>query len=1208
MSIPSNLYAEKVFAEHPLGLWALDEKVDFISLINNRVKKLEIGTLSSQWTLTGGTTGSIPATISSPILDSPIKAFSVINASELKLVSNNVFSGSILDTDKNTFTIGAYLLSLDPNADTFSLGYKYGATEVWQNFDVETPGYWQFVSTTTFSLNVNTTASVMIKVTNSTASTSDFIVNGLSVGQWSENFNSESTGVTTRFSATELPNVELIDLPTTINLATSKAVYANAYGIGIDQGYYLASSNKLYAYNDGVPMVYGANSVTKIVPRPNNLPSLILPGFGFMNKSGQYQDLTFETWLRIKTAAIEPRRIFGPINSEDGLYVDGAFLILKIGDYKGSYQIGEWDRPMLIQIRLSNNSASLLINGEQVINLITNTASIIFPPKLAANGKDQDWLGFYAYADVPLIEIDCPAIYSYSVPELLAKKRFVYGQGVLFPLSTQANLDSYAAFIDYKFAKYSNNYLYPDMGVWNRGIKDNVKVTRNTLETPDYSLPDIVLDSTITTDEWLRLCQVASDSVDSSSFVNLGLVGNGYMVFNNFDFLSEDSIRAFYGVFTCESTTATAQILFKIIDEVTGNYLSITVENNAIVYSINYGGISTQLYSEPYIVGTQFLAGIDLDNFINYYENNLASFFSAKSRLKVYIGGQQSFSQTFKGRIHNVSFLNRRNLSKIDSIFNTDTGIIITNDQDLATTIAYEIIFINGGLPATTAWDSNRIGGDPSTTSWTETLDAGITITNNDLSISTDAQDHIASYTLKPTEYLNNFDLDIATDSYWQDYIPLKGLGKLIKNELDEQVYGLSYVQFNVDYPTLRKFTGSNYNLSDANVRTYVSFQYISAGANKNDQTLSTVALSNTNVVIPGSEWTTSKYEVTNDTILYMPPSVDFRTLAFVTHIDISSNGILTKPMKIKNMQFAGQALDRNKATPINTRFGISLYPYLMNSIYFNYSAKNPVNIYKQSTPHLYLTDNSGILLRELTGSSDERGITLPINYNKLNDYSIGGIQLTMKYEKSTFPDVAEKIFEIYCKTNGGTPFYIEFYIQSNANDDSRGRVYAINSLTDTVYTGLNYYMNGTLTKNPNIFAKEWNILSLEFFPGLNFGANNSNFTGNLNITSQLLINNIAVQQAPEIETYKNVRVKIWSETNGEYPNWLSLVTTSTTWQDLLFEPVTQSIVVNTQDIYKNYTQSRKAIVSDNIYTVFGDYKYATYNDVTWKTVSVNAA
>ena len=40
MSTPSNLYAEKVFAEHPTGLWALDDNADYISLISEQQRNL----------------------------------------------------------------------------------------------------------------------------------------------------------------------------------------------------------------------------------------------------------------------------------------------------------------------------------------------------------------------------------------------------------------------------------------------------------------------------------------------------------------------------------------------------------------------------------------------------------------------------------------------------------------------------------------------------------------------------------------------------------------------------------------------------------------------------------------------------------------------------------------------------------------------------------------------------------------------------------------------------------------------------------------------------------------------------------------------------------------------------------------------------------------------------------------------------------------
>ena len=50
MSTPSNLYAEKIFAEHPLALWALDGAIDYISLIDSDYQDIE-----DSWTVTGGT-------------------------------------------------------------------------------------------------------------------------------------------------------------------------------------------------------------------------------------------------------------------------------------------------------------------------------------------------------------------------------------------------------------------------------------------------------------------------------------------------------------------------------------------------------------------------------------------------------------------------------------------------------------------------------------------------------------------------------------------------------------------------------------------------------------------------------------------------------------------------------------------------------------------------------------------------------------------------------------------------------------------------------------------------------------------------------------------------------------------------------------------------------------------------------------------------
>jgi hypothetical protein len=38
----SNLYASKIFAEHPLALWPLDDNLPYISLLEEQYKDIEI--------------------------------------------------------------------------------------------------------------------------------------------------------------------------------------------------------------------------------------------------------------------------------------------------------------------------------------------------------------------------------------------------------------------------------------------------------------------------------------------------------------------------------------------------------------------------------------------------------------------------------------------------------------------------------------------------------------------------------------------------------------------------------------------------------------------------------------------------------------------------------------------------------------------------------------------------------------------------------------------------------------------------------------------------------------------------------------------------------------------------------------------------------------------------------------------------------------
>ena len=125
MTVPSNLYAEKVFAEHPTILWALDDTVDYISLINEADRDV------SGWTITNATattstisTEPFPDSITSFIDgDVPTGSFETVSC-----VSQNIINFTNLSADMKTFCVGAYFYSDSAYLTSVSIGYQYTDT------------------------------------------------------------------------------------------------------------------------------------------------------------------------------------------------------------------------------------------------------------------------------------------------------------------------------------------------------------------------------------------------------------------------------------------------------------------------------------------------------------------------------------------------------------------------------------------------------------------------------------------------------------------------------------------------------------------------------------------------------------------------------------------------------------------------------------------------------------------------------------------------------------------------------------------------------------------------------------------------------------------------------------------------------------------------------------------------------------------------
>jgi hypothetical protein len=123
MSNPSNLYAEKVYSEHPLVLWALDDTVDYKSLISEARRNL-----ATLWTPTNAALATSSEDLSEPFPDSHLNRVRVnvpvSETLEASIISPNILNFNTL-ADLGTFNVGSYFYSNSVYLQSVSIGYEY---------------------------------------------------------------------------------------------------------------------------------------------------------------------------------------------------------------------------------------------------------------------------------------------------------------------------------------------------------------------------------------------------------------------------------------------------------------------------------------------------------------------------------------------------------------------------------------------------------------------------------------------------------------------------------------------------------------------------------------------------------------------------------------------------------------------------------------------------------------------------------------------------------------------------------------------------------------------------------------------------------------------------------------------------------------------------------------------------------------------------
>ena len=295
MSTPSNLYAEKVFAEHPTGLWALDDKADYVSLISENQRVLSDPT---KWDITGGTVSAYPQSVDEPFINSYVGKIVATptqnDSSSVVGISKEIMDLKGLNTYLKTFSVGGCFYSKSSYIAGFEIGYQYEDTtsgdtiQHLKNYDTNINNAWVFISETFDTPPDDSKIQLVFKINFIGGSEIEdaFLVNGITFGQWSEEFASTSLGV------------EPIDITDkNIALSVEKAVVAKCYGLQENDGYYIVSDDMLKAKNSGIPIVFGASNLTTMYPNESN-PSLIIPGEGFLNESGKFKEYNM---VRVET-------------------------------------------------------------------------------------------------------------------------------------------------------------------------------------------------------------------------------------------------------------------------------------------------------------------------------------------------------------------------------------------------------------------------------------------------------------------------------------------------------------------------------------------------------------------------------------------------------------------------------------------------------------------------------------------------------------------------------------------------------------------------------------------------------------------------------------------------------------------------------------------------------------------------------------------
>lgn len=1216
MASVSNQYAAKLFSEHPVAIWPLDDDASFISLISSSQKNLAgVGWSKTKCTVAQITNYSLLPAATSPFSGEDnyyevVGSHSLISgtSTKIEITLNNAFQSQIVNQELKNLFFNMWVFQQTSYAQYYEFGYSFydsvvGAT-IERKTTVQASDFQEWINLSeTFDVSEFDTDSLtfFIRFFVSSGGGSgeyNFIIHGLSIGQWSETFCSESTGSQTQA------------IPLSAGLGSAIGIAADQYGPLSNNAYYVCENSKLLAKNDGVPLIFGSKNATRLYPGTNK-PSLIFPSKGMLSERNKYQSFSLEFWMRIKPNTVTPKKIWGPIESSSGIYVSEGSLSLVIDDHISSYSVSEWYRPMLVHLVYNQNVISLLVNSEIVIEIDIDVESMNF--------LESEWFGFFSYEEIEVFEIDCISIMPYIVPIPVAKRRFVWGQGVGSQQLIDSTFKGKVASINFPNAKYSSNMIYPDKERWDAGYYNNLTTNTKYLSVPEYTLPNIFI-SNRNSKNWYEDNKTVNEieggepfftfrpntNTNQTSWVRSD---NGnwnekcYLNFSAANILALP-FNTVYGVFGVKEDVAIIRPLLHIVNTITGKRFEINVSG----YEVNYIFDGLILNTVDFSGQEDVVVGFHIPSIIANFGPQLSAFFASYDSLQFFVGGCPDIDvafETFEGKIYKFAVADSTSFELIEDSF-----------------------LINGFV-------------------------------NHENVL--EALDHSATYSVSPFNQYGNFFLDISVYSVWEEYYPLSYFAQYVKGFNDTKYYGLDFLQFNLGFPSyaerntsaiqnnpwinyedldyqfsypsqqtyedldnvnvsgfltyedldLNKTVQSILDFSNSSVKTYATFQLLAEGANEPLSSFIYTKPLNQNKVIEADIENTAlepyrayktKFYISDGTVLYPPRNIDIEDVALNIHFVIDRKAILSNPLVIRDMEITSKALSNKSNNAIGTKFDNDVIPYTKSGIYYSYKAKNPRRISKKSVPYLYLTEDSGIKILNFSDNYKEYGAQIKINSPKDGNFYLGAAQLFMKYDIETPPAAPLTLFEITYKS--GT---VEFLAEVDSSG-LRSKVFARDKETKSAFTNVTFYQNGIYVTNPYISYNEWNAIGIVFDVPLDL----TGYSGEVNLFAGCTFNNISSYRSDGLNEISSVVARIWQDvlndgnpSNYDWRYWYDEDQTGdiNTWKNVYELASNQYYSLSAKDIFEAYSGTNINVFDDDTGISIQNEISTIISDVSWSSL-----